>query len=62
MKQFVRDWSEEVIPSTYIVDFATQMALLQGAREREMCYKPLIDALVKFYPNAQSPEERCLTC
>ncbi|KAJ2916234.1 hypothetical protein MD484_g4197, partial [Candolleomyces efflorescens] len=29
----------------------------EGAQEREMCYQPLIDALVEFYPNAQSPED-----
>ncbi|KAJ2932842.1 hypothetical protein H1R20_g4243, partial [Candolleomyces eurysporus] len=30
----------------------------EGAQEREMCYQPLIDALVEFYPNTQSPEDR----
>lgn len=32
----------------------------EGAVEREQCYKPLIDALLEYYPDAKAPEERSL--
>jgi N2227-like protein len=51
LKQFVRDWSADVIP------WGSKTNSHQGARERELCYGTVLDALEAKYANL-SIEER----
>lgn len=57
LKQFVRDWSEEV---RFIVICRSNSNVdpFKGLVERSACYQPMVDALVRHYPTATTPEER----
>jgi carnosine N-methyltransferase len=49
LKQFVRDWSDEVLQTPFFTQCSTYLWRSQGREEREACYKPLKDALVEHF-------------
>jgi carnosine N-methyltransferase len=57
LKQFVRDWSEEV---SNLIFFPRPQILTehQGQKERDACYQPMKDALVEHFSDI--PEEERL--
>jgi carnosine N-methyltransferase len=58
LKQFVRDWSKEVgLWSCYNFIRITDRRL-QGKAERDACYSPMIEALLKKFPDEDTRKYR----
>ena len=45
LKSFKRDWAKEVIIKDKLI-----LLLLQGEEERKMCYQPIIDEIISYFP------------
>ncbi|THH09004.1 hypothetical protein EW145_g2315 [Phellinidium pouzarii] len=60
LKQFVRDWSEEVLISYFVKKIRprilTELQKSQGKIERDACYEPMKEALLKHFVTVPKEE------
>lgn len=62
IRQFVRDWSEEVRCGPYGPVFFDSHVFWQGKQERDTCYAPCLDALEKHYAHIPADERYVYCC